>query len=73
MSLVIRVSVIRGFDYPRSVNCAQNSLSADISLDYQRILTFFNGKNGIIRTKQWSLVIRGFGIRGIILGRNPRE
>ena len=30
-------------------------------------------KKGIRRPKQWSLVICGFGIRGVILGRNPRE
>ena len=33
----------------------------------------FNVKKGIKRAKQWSLVIRGFGIRGIFLGRNPLE
>ena len=46
-ALVIRGFAIRGFDYLRPVNCPQNSLSADISLDYPRILIFFNGKNVI--------------------------
>ena len=43
-ALVIRGFVIRGFDYPRQRNCVQKILSADISLDYPRILPFFNGK-----------------------------
>ena len=72
-ALVIRGFVIRGFDCPQPVNCVQNLLSKVISLDYTWILLFCNGKNCTKRQKQWSLVICGFGIRGIILGRNPRE
>ncbi len=39
-ALVIRGFAIRGFDYPRLVNCVQNSLSVNISLGYPRILPF---------------------------------
>ena len=72
-SLVIRGFVICGFGYPWPANCVLNSVSADISLNYLRILILFNGKDGITRPNQWSLVIHGFGNRGIFLGRNPRE
>ena len=47
VALVISGFVIRGFDSSRPVNCVQNSLSADISLDYLRILTFLMGKTAL--------------------------
>ena len=56
--------VIRGFDYLQLVNCVQNSLSVDISLGYPQILPFFMSIMDYKMTKQWSLVICGFGIRG---------
>jgi hypothetical protein len=39
--------VIRGFNYLRCVNFVQNLLSADISLGYPRIWSFFSGKKAI--------------------------
>ena len=32
VALVIRGFVIRGFDYPRPLNCVQNSISADFAI-----------------------------------------
>ena len=47
VALVISGFVIRGFDSSRPVSCVQNSLSADIYLDYLRISTFLMGKTAL--------------------------
>ncbi len=39
-ALFIRGFVIHGFDYSRSVNCDQNLVFEDISLNYPRISPF---------------------------------
>jgi len=41
-ALVIRGFVIRDFDYSQLVNCVQNLLSADISLGYLRVISWFD-------------------------------
>ncbi len=57
-ALVIRWFVISGFNYLQLINCIQNLLSADIvNMDIKML-------------NQLSLVIRGFGIRGILWERN---
>jgi hypothetical protein len=63
-TLVIRRFVIRGFDYPRTVNCVQNLFRGYfpwLSMDF----ALFNGNMNNKIPKPWSLVIQGFGICGI--------
>jgi hypothetical protein len=59
-ALVICGFVIRGFDYPRLSNIIRGFLK-------------FLAPRGHKTTKAEVLVIRGFGIRAICAGHNPRE
>ncbi len=63
--IVIRGFVIRGFDYSRLVNYAQNLLSAYISLAYLWILNILMAIMDNKMPKQLYLIICGFNICGI--------
>ncbi len=64
-ALVIRGFVIRGFNYTKLVNYAQNLLSAYISLAYLRIVYILIAIMDNKMPKQWYLIICSFNICGI--------